>query len=502
LIKNKRISTALCLASAVLFSGCSSSNDSADLGATNGVGVQTEADSDTDASPGTAPDNANAPATEPDTIIAEPTEVPGDLPVDDSQAALSLGEPGICTTEGINAWVDAQMRDYYIYYDQVPIVDPSEYASPAALLSDLRVLPDIYSSILAQGPRTALFDEGESFGFGYRPGRDQQGALRFVNIVGGSPMEQAGVLRGDRLLALNGLPELDITEDLFDQIFGEPGVPTTVTFTLSRGDSEPFDVAVTSAVYTINTVADVRTFNLNGSKVGYIESSSFLRTSEAEIDSAIETMFEENPSDVILDFRYNGGGFVYIAQKFASQLVGRSLVGRTFQTTEFNRNFEQFNSRALLEEQEIHLDLPRVIILTTGGTASASEAIANNLKPYIDVVLIGSTTGGKPFASVANPNCDFLLNAMDRITSNDAGETVLGGIAPTCEVTDEFLHPMSSPDDALLGAALHYLQTSTCPIVATADSGAQFRTNVIRAPIDSYVDTPQLNSLFDSIELP
>lgn len=478
-----RCNTTLCLISALLLAGCSGSGAGAGDSVSTapvGVDVQTEVDSTL----GVTPDVGSS-----DELFEDTT-------------AATLGDPGICTTAGINSWVDAQMRDYYIYFDQVPIVDPTEYNSPAALLNDLRVSPDEYSGIVPLGERTALFNEGESFGFGYRPGRDQQGALRFINIAGGSPMEQAGVLRGDRLLALNGIPELDITDNLFDQIFGEAGVPTAVTFTLSRGDSEPFDVTVTSNIYILNTVGVVRTYDLNGTKVGYIESSSFLRTSEAEIDRAIETIFDENPSDVILDFRYNGGGFVYIAQKFAAQLVGRNFVGRTFQSTAFNRNFEQFNRTALLEAQDIHLDLSRVIILTTRGTASASEAIANNLSPYIDVVLIGDTTRGKPFASVSNPNCDFLLNAMDRITSNEVGETVLGGIPPTCEVTDDFLHPMSSLNDALLGAAMHYVETNTCPVVTALDTGADFRANFIYAPIDSYVDSPMLSGVFDSIELP
>ena len=69
---------------------------------------------------------------------------------------LQLGDAGLCTPEGINAWVDAQMRDYYIFADQVPVVDPSEYPNPSALLTDLRVAPDTFSSISPQATRTAL----------------------------------------------------------------------------------------------------------------------------------------------------------------------------------------------------------------------------------------------------------------------------------------------------------------------------------------------------------
>ena len=91
---------------------------------------------------------------------------------------------------------------------------------------------------------------------------------------------------------------------------------------------------------------------------------------------------------------------------------------------------------------------------------------------------------------------------MDRITSNDVGETVLGGIPATCEVSDNFLYPQSSPEDALLGGALHYIETSTCPVATAFDQIAEFRASFIRAPIDTYTESPMPNGVFDSIELP
>lgn len=408
--------------------------------------------------------------------------------LEDDTATLQLGAPGICTREGMNAWVDAQMRDYYIFADQVPVVDPSEYENTSALLRDLRVSPDTFSTVSPQATRTALFEEGETFGFGFNFRRDQAGALRFTNIVSGSPLSETDAMRGDRVLAINSVPELDISDTLFDEIFGEPGVPTAVNFTLER-NGETFDVNVTSGVYRINTVSEVSSFELNGATVGYIESSIFLRTSEAEIDAAVAQLIEVNPSEIILDFRNNGGGFVFVAQKFAAQLAGSNFTGEVFQNTTFNEDFSRFNRSSFLEAQELNLNLPRIVVLVASGTASAAEAIVNNLRPYLDVVVIGSQTAGKPFASVANPNCDEVLNAMDRITSNNDGETVLGGITPTCQVFDEFFHPMSSPDDALFGAALTYLRTNACPTDQIASTGVQLRANFINAPIDSYQDS-------------
>ncbi len=411
-----------------------------------------------------------------------------------------VGAPDICTTEGFNAWVDAQMRDYYIYADQVPVVNPSSYDDAQALLNDLRVAPDVFSNISPQAERAALFDEGETFGFGFNWRTASDGQLRFSNIISGSPLDLAGAQRGDRVIALNDIPIASITDNVFNELFGETGTPTTLTFTTQRGDDAPVDLTVTSTTYVINTVGEYGTYDVFGTTVGYIDSASFLRTSEQEIDTAIEFIADRQATEVILDFRYNGGGYVYIAQKFAAQLLGSVFEGNLFQSTEFNSRYSQFNRLALFEAQELNLNVNRVFVLTTGRTASAAEAIANNLRPYIDVVLVGSRTSGKPFASVSNPNCDQVLNAMDRITYNAAGESVLGGLAPDCAIVDDFLHPKNSTQDALLSATLFYLQTNVCPAVnnpfamasARGKAGSEKRTP---HQLESYQDADWDSSL-------
>lgn len=404
-----------------------------------------------------------------------------------------VGAPNVCTTEGFNAWVDAQMRDYYIYADQVPVVNPSSYDNAQTLLNDLRVAPDVFSNLAPQAERAALFDEGETFGFGFNWRTASDGQLRFSNIIGGSPLDLAGAQRGDGVTALNGIPIASITDNVFNELFGESGTPTTLTFTIQRADEPPVDLTVTSATYVINTVGEYGTFNVFGTTVGYIDSSSFLRTSEQEIDTAIEFLADRQATEVILDFRYNGGGYVYIAQKFAAQLLGNAFEGSVFQTTEFNSRYSQFNRQALYEAQELNLNVNRVFVLTTSRTASAAEAIANNLRPYIDVVLVGSRTSGKPFASVSNPNCDQVLNAMDRITYNAAGTSVLGGLTPDCAVIDDFLYPQNSTQDALLSAALFYQQTNVCPAVSNPFAMASTRgkaagENQLPYPVESYQD--------------
>jgi len=400
-----------------------------------------------------------------------------------------FGAPDICTTEGLNNWVYAQMLDRYIYFDQLPIVDPSTYPDASNLLDDLRIPPDIYSSISNPIPQNVqLAPAGTAFGFGVVFGVDLNGVTRIREILGNSPMEASIAQRGDQILAVNGIPIENLTSQQYIEFLGPLDVPTPVIWTLARADTPPIDVEVTSSTFLWNTVKAVDTFNVNGSTVGYIESAIFLQPSEAQLDAAIARIIEAEPSDLIIDFRYNIGGLVSIAQKLTSQILGPNFVNQPFLFTSYNSRYEVDNHVRLLEAQEISLALPRIVFLTTGMTASASEFVAHALSPYIDVVLIGENTEGKQFVSTPVINCNRALSAMNGITTNQAGESVLGGLIPTCPIQDEIQFPMNDPRDALLGAALNFVETGTCPnvIFAAASRSQNFDALNVFKPTTSF----------------
>jgi len=157
----------------------------------------------------------------------EPAEVPPEAPVvvddgdnegeneGDNEQVGFVTAPGVtaCSTEDINARVDFDMRDYYIFYDQVPQLNLAEFDSPESLIRALRVDPDIYSFVTDDETRAQLVEEGmaEGRGFWFQPAGD--GAVRFREILSGSPADEAGLLRGDELIELNGRPIGEISRD-------------------------------------------------------------------------------------------------------------------------------------------------------------------------------------------------------------------------------------------------------------------------------------------------
>jgi len=381
-----------------------------------------------------------------------------------------------CPVADINRWVDERMRDTYIYYDQVPVVNLDDYTDPAELVRALRVSPDIYSSVVDQARNEQLISNSSVTRFGFWLQRASDGKQHFASISGNSPMENAGIRRGDELLEINGVAIDEITDEQWNQfVVGEPGEELTALFTVKSTGAEPVEISVTKITYTEKTVPVYGTYDQTNNQVGYLQISSFRGTTTAELDVAVQSFADAGISELILDLRYNGGGFTRVARKLASQIAGQAFVGEVYSQRVNNDKYSERDLQHFIESQTINLNLSRLIALTTDDTASASELIINGLAPMIDVVVIGTPSGGKPFTSVAQDYCGKRINAMSTITTNGIGESVIGGITPTCSVVDDFLAPTDSPSDALTGAAFSYIQSGACPAVQSSSQQVEYR---------------------------
>src|SRR5438874_13690601 len=113
------------------------------------------------------------------------------------------------------------------------------------------------------------------------------------------------------------------------------------------------------------------------------------------------------------------------------------------------------------------LGLDRLVVITTGGSASASEMIINGLRPYMPVTVVGSTTHGKPVGQLTYNFCDKVLYAVAFKSTNARGEgDYFGGIPADCAAPDDLDHPLGDASEGSLAAALQYLRTgisSTAP---------------------------------------
>jgi C-terminal processing protease CtpA/Prc len=229
-------------------------------------------------------------------------------------------------------------------------------------------------------------------------------------------------------------------------------------------------------------------YTIGDKKIGYMV-YNFFATGKTDNSHEYDQLLMETLSkikakgatEMVLDLRYNGGGRVTTAIALASALVKDRSTKNILVTAEYNNlvhaafkreSGPDFNKDFFIDKIKgtnivvPSLNLPRLYVLVTGGSASASELIINGLKPYMDVILIGERTYGKNVGSFSIYEKDDPKNkwGMQPITVkyyNSKGESdFTAGFTPDFEV-DEFenLHlvEFGNTEDPLLSVALNHI---------------------------------------------
>lgn len=431
-------------------------------------------------------------------------------------------------------WVRAYIDEAYLWQDEVPNIDSGDplYSTVYAPYSlnqyfmALLVTPkDRFSFMYPTAAWRQLAGAGVQAGYGIEwmigsntPPRD----IRIAYIQPGSPAAGAGLQRGDQLVSADGV-SADVNETdpadaarlraMFPSSAGEAHL---LDFTRSGVGTVSASLTAANVTVTPVPLASVITA-ADGAQVGYLVFHDHMAPAEAQLIAAINTLRAANVTELVLDIRYNGGGYLYIASQLAYMIAGPSRTG--------GKVFERytFNSKRLAETQSdssrlgfldtscildanyncTHqaplptLDLPRVHVITRSGTCSASEAIINGLRGAdVDVRQIGSTTCGKPYGFTARDNCGISYFPIEFQGVNDKGfgdyanGFTPAGSGPTgvpgCVVADDLSKPLGDPTEGMLAAALAYRINGSCPaapmgsgraraLSAAADGGFMLR---------------------------
>jgi len=217
-----------------------------------------------------------------------------------------------------------------------------------------------------------------------------------------------------------------------------------------------------------------------GRRFGYIQFNDHASGAQDELIDAFRQVRDAGAQDLVLDLRNNSGGFLYIAQTAASMVTGPAAEGKVFEQLRYNdkRPTETaqstlfFSSRLQTQEAQFpvgtplpQLSLPRVFILTSGRTCSASESIINSLRGIdVQVVRIGTTTCGKPYGFRQKNNCGLAYFPIEFQGSNAKGfGDYTAGFTPTCNVQDNPAAVSGGTADPLLTAARFYIDNNACP---------------------------------------
>lgn len=427
---------------------------------------------------------------------------------------------GTATDE--NNWLRSWTNELYLWYGEVTDRDPSLYATvdyfpllrtTATTTSGQR--KDKFHFTYDTDVWNSLSQGGVEAGYGAEfdvvllsPPNNIPRRITVAFTESGTPAVNQ-LSRGDEILQVDGADAVNGGTQAVVDVLNAGLFPSATgqshTFLVRGTNGLNRTVTLTSATITHIPVPIVTTFNTNSGQVGYIQFNDHIATAETPLMNAITLLDNANVTDLILDLRYNGGGYLDLASELSYMIANTTLTaGRTFEKIVFNDKNPNRNpvTGQALTPTPFHtrtqgftgagpanvalptLNLNSVYIITGPGTCSASESIINSLRGVsVNVFLIGSTTCGKPYGFYPTDNCgttyfsiqfrgenaanfgDYTDGFSPANTTANAGTSV-----PGCSVADDFSHALGDPAEARIAAALSFRASNNlnCPMPSGA----------------------------------
>ncbi len=170
------------------------------------------------------------------------------------------------------------MKEWYLWYDAMPAVNPDDYHSLNALLDALRYNPtDRWSYVMATEEYDMYYNRGEYIGHGVGLIGDDEGSLWTGWVYLDSPAENQGVERGWQILSING--ENITNETNLDSLLGDDEVGMVNSFTFRTPEGQTTNLNIEKQIVDINSVLYSDIINLNDINVGYLVYQHFLVSS-------------------------------------------------------------------------------------------------------------------------------------------------------------------------------------------------------------------------------
>ena len=421
-----------------------------------------------------------------ETEVISPEPITDPVNSTDSTAVSSKG------SNAINNWAYNLMKDAYFWSSDMPALNSLNVAEePSSFFEKLiynRSTIDRFSTITANYTSLQNSFNGVSKIFGirytiaYLDASQASLGLYLSQVVPGSPAELAGMKRGQIITAIDGQ---QITESNFSSLFTGDTHKFTISELVNDAITPTAELTATRRVVEENPVALTKIVNLpnTGKKLGYVLYSQFIPGSEADAqayDNQLRQAFADfkaaGISELVLDLRSNGGGYISSAETLAS-LIGKNVnSSKIFYVEQWNSTYTEyytkqyggayFNHGFRNEPNALGGALDRVFVLTSNATASASELVINGLKPYMEVITIGEHTYGKNlFGTLMQDNVNnsgygvyvMLGQTANSLKQSDYGD--VNGIDPTYVVEDNVIpyRPYADENETLFSKVLEVI---------------------------------------------
>lgn len=379
---------------------------------------------------------------------------------DPNPDAIVLNEP-------INDFVWKGMNSWYNWNHKVPNLsetkddDEDKYHT---YLNNYSEPKDLFESLLYNYPNTDRYSwfiedyneqseifrgVNDAFGFEFKLTalcEECNEVLGYITyVIPNSPASDVGIKRGEFFYKFDGTI---LTRDNY-KIVNNYYSNNTISLSFNTIENNAITPTGKESSLTLRTVtenpvhySDIITLE-SGTKVGYLVYNGFKYTFHEELNNIFSTFKAGGINELIIDFRYNGGGSVLTSAYLASMIYANASDNEAFAQLIYNSNHSDedgaypfFNNARVYDKEGDYTDtdvkinrlnsLTRLYVITSGNTASASEMIINGLSPFMEVVLVGTTTSGKNVGSVTlYDSRDFTKNTTVNSTHVNALQPIV-----------------------------------------------------------------------------
>ncbi len=382
-------------------------------------------------------------------------------------------EDSLYTVE--NNWIYTNMNDFYFWCNNIEdnnvpgSMYPEDYFYSLTYDQEDKwsYITDDYAGLMASLT-------GEPVTMGYSPTFGQFTGSNNVFMVieyvyPNSPAAKAGLQRGDIVMEIN---DKQLNTNNYADLFHS----NTQTLTLAENTSNGLQITdeklyMNAELIQVNPVVFDTIFESNNTKIGYCVITEFIDDAAfiQHVGESLKRFKTSGIDELIVDFRYNGGGYMNSAQWLSSAIAPTSVINNKSILTNINYNNKLNAISSIVEreirfiENDVNLDLSNIYFLCARGTASASELVMIGLMPYMNVVSIGENTFGKYTGSWVIPDMEtpprhnWAMMPIVLKYSNANGYTEFkDGLSPNYFIKDEMMNalPFGNLNDPILAQAI------------------------------------------------
>lgn len=388
---------------------------------------------------------------------------------------------------GAKTWMYEVMQQHYLFYEDLPaeeelnFFDKPEDFLQSVVSSQDQKNGSVFSHIDSVNVSRVQSDY-PTFGLEGALVRNANGdyVVHILYVYPDSPAAEVGLKRDDWVVDVDGRA---LNTSNYTEYFQRPASSyryRVATVKDGLPDTSYIDMPA-PRIIDQPSVFTYKTISAGGRTAFYILYNSFETADEDLLKAAFNEAAAQSPTDIILDLRYNPGGYVSTAQLLSTILAPQGTMGQTWMNMIFNDKTEPqtqaytFDSGLLQGVSNLSYD--RLYVITTNNTASAAEIIVNTLRPYLGdrLLQVGASTFGKNvaqslFTDETYPQLEFWLTTAYVSNSEGFYEYYDNGLQPDYEAEEDLtatLGEFGTEQDSLMVPVLYHLEHGTFPVTGS-----------------------------------